>query len=149
MQWIFVEHTDTLISASQINTICASRVEDENARRAQGDYNVGLIELIHYGINAIPEDTNWRVDINHRDGCHTWIDKITRYKANSKVREIVRTIAETNDNIVLTKDGSVSSFQCLYGGDQPNESAKNPTTAQSQKPVAKKGKSEPLKEEVL
>lgn len=145
MQWIFVEHTDTLISASQINTICASRVEDENAPRAQGGNSVGRIELIHYGINAIPEDSNWRVDINHRDGCYTWIDKITRYKANSKVREIVRAIAETNDNIVLAKDGSVSSFQCLYGGDQPNESTKNPTTAQSQKPAASISQKEHLR----
>lgn len=140
MQWVFVEETDTLMSASQIETICVMRIEDKNGLRARDDNGVGLLELIHFGESAIPRDSNWRVAINHRNGCHTWIGKISLHEANSKVREIVRKIAETNDNIVLAKDGSVNSFKCLYGGEQSNECTTDPTVAQSQKPPATKGK---------
>lgn len=147
MQWVFVEETDTLMSASQIETICAMRIEDKNGPRTRDDNSVGLLELIHYGENAIPRDTNWRVAINHRNGCHTWIGKISLQEAKSKVREIVRKIAETNDNIVLAKDGSVNSFKNLCVSEQANESTTDPTVAQSQKPPATKGKSERLKQE--
>lgn len=136
MQWVFVEETDTLMSASQIETICAMRIEDKNKPRVQGDHGVGLLELIHFGESAIPRDSNWRVVINHRNGCHTWIGKISLHEAKSKVREIVRKIAETNDNIVLAKDGSVNAFKCLYGVERSNKSATDPTAAQSRKPPA-------------